>query len=201
MDQKQPAPFHISSDDDISVQSSIHEFPIGTLETSSIEMDLKPAMTTLIRDSLRSNNKKDHLQQTGTGTCDGTDVKKNRIGQNRNYHRVPENKTYCVPADLDVKLGRGGHINNHQGNQMYIGKMLEMQQNYLDTTADDEKTRISQELVNAVCAWGGRFLKEDEGGWYEVPNVVARKKASASLCGRKTKSHSKFATMQKRNFK
>jgi len=43
---------------------------------------------------------------------------------------------------------------------------------------------ISQELVNSIHAWGGCFLKLEEGTknkWYEVSERAARKKASQAL--------------------
>ena len=58
----------------------------------------------------------------------------------------------------------------------------------------DDKTAISQELVDAIHAAGGRFLKlnDDDNNnsssrnnkasrWYEVDNTTARKKASQTL--------------------
>ncbi len=48
----------------------------------------------------------------------------------------------------------------------------------------NEKTLISQELVDLVHQRGGRFLKLENGtedSWYEVLNITARKKASQSL--------------------
>jgi hypothetical protein len=100
---------------------------------------------------------------------------------NRYYNRVQKNKVYFKPTELDVKLGRGGHVNGHIGNQMYLEKKMEIQDRYL-AASKEEKTDISQELVDAVHAWGGRFLKEDkEVGWFEVTNIIARKKASQTL--------------------
>jgi hypothetical protein len=48
----------------------------------------------------------------------------------------------------------------------------------------NEKTLISQELVDLVHQRGGRFLKLENGtedSWYEVLNITARKKASQTL--------------------
>lgn len=57
-----------------------------------------------------------------------------------------------------------------------------MQSRYL--AADkNAKTPISQELVDIVKKWGGRFLKldADSNQWYEIDNLTARKKASQTL--------------------
>jgi hypothetical protein len=101
--------------------------------------------------------------------------------QNRYYNRVPKEKKYFAPSNLDVKLGRGGHVNGHHGNRMYLDKKMDLKERYSAATRDDIKTGISQELVDAVRDWGGKFLKEDEVGWYQVENIIARKKASQSL--------------------
>lgn len=85
-------------------------------------------------------------------------------------------------TDKDVLLGRGGRANNHAGNKRYLAEKDRIQPRYLNATKQEKKD-ISQELVDIVHAWGGRFLKEDEAmkRWYEVDEKSARKKASQSL--------------------
>ncbi|EEC50955.1 predicted protein [Phaeodactylum tricornutum CCAP 1055/1] len=101
----------------------------------------------------------------------------NKRKRNETVERV-----YTLPTDLDVLMGRGGRTNNHGGNKRYLAKKEEIQQRYMEASKQD-KTGISQELVDAVHEWGGRFLKMDESldRWYEVENIVARKKASQTL--------------------
>jgi hypothetical protein len=108
------------------------------------------------------------------------EVKPKKKNENRYYNRVPKQKIYSPPKELDVLLGRGGHVNNHIGNKMYLDKKMELQDSYTAATKED-KTGISQELVDAVHNWGGKFLKEDDVGWYQVENIIARKKASQTL--------------------
>jgi hypothetical protein len=85
-------------------------------------------------------------------------------------------------TDVDVLLGRGGLANRHPGNQAYLRQKEQMQNRYLIASKDD-KTGISQELVDWIYAHGGRFLKFDkhENQWYVVDDHTARKKASQTL--------------------
>jgi len=96
----------------------------------------------------------------------------------------PETRNYVdEPRPQDVLLGRGGRTNNHDGNQRYLCAKAVLQPRYLAAIKPD-KTAISQELVDAVTKWGGRFLKQDKNHperWYEVSDQVARKKASQTL--------------------
>jgi len=94
---------------------------------------------------------------------------------------VPENKVYVEPADADVLCGRGGRSNHHPGNKRYREEVKNLQKWYLDIEGKDEKTDLSQCLVDYVKSYDGRFLEKDEKGWYEVPNIVARRKASQAL--------------------
>jgi hypothetical protein len=94
----------------------------------------------------------------------------------------PAVKVYVEPTDSDVLLGRGGRTNHHVGNKTYLEVKETIQDRYMHASKND-KTSISQELVDIVTAQGGRFLKLDEevNKWYPVPNIVARKKASQTL--------------------
>jgi hypothetical protein len=86
-------------------------------------------------------------------------------------------------TDVDVLLGRGGLVNIHPGNQAYLRRKERLQNRYL-TATKDEKTEISQELVDWIHACGGRFLQRsdhDKTCWHEVDNTRARKKASQTL--------------------
>lgn len=94
----------------------------------------------------------------------------------------PKVKVFVNPTPEDVLMGRGGRTNHHPGNHRYLQTKEAMQDKYMQASKD-KKTSISQELVDLVNGWGGRFLKLDTPSdqWYEVANVVARKKASQSL--------------------
>jgi hypothetical protein len=93
--------------------------------------------------------------------------------------------------EADVLLGRGGLVNLHPGNQAYLQHKERLQARYL-AASKEEKTEISQELVDIVHDWGGRFMKQSEDNehiWYEVDNLKARKKASQTLREINTPEH------------
>lgn len=111
-----------------------------------------------------------------------TPTKKRRKRNRTKPNHDPEVMDYCEVTDDDVLLGRGGRSNHHAGNKRYLIEKEKIQARYL--AADkDAKTGISQELVDIIENWGGRFLKldEDTNRWYKVKNIVARKKASQTL--------------------
>jgi hypothetical protein len=100
--------------------------------------------------------------------------------------------------DLDVLLGRGGLVNFHPGNQAYLEYKERLQPRYL-AASKEEKTAISQELVDTVQKWGGRFMKQSENDssvWFEVDNLKARKKASQTLREINTPEHRAYKRKQ-----
>jgi hypothetical protein len=94
---------------------------------------------------------------------------------------VPDVKEYVEPTDVDVLLGRGGRSNHHPGNKRYREEVQNLQSWYLGVEEKNEKTDLSQCLVDYVHSYEGRFLYKDEVGWYVVPNIIARRKASQAL--------------------
>ena len=94
---------------------------------------------------------------------------------------VPDVKVYVEPTEHDVLLGRGGRSNHHPGNQRYRDEVKNLQRWYKGIEEKDEKTDLSQCLVDYVHNYQGRFLEKDTDGWYVVPNIVARRKASQAL--------------------
>jgi hypothetical protein len=112
------------------------------------------------------------------------DKRKRKRSQNRKRPSYnPEQKIYVEPTDEDVLFGRGGRSNHHPGNKCYHSEKQKIQPRYMAATKDD-KTAISQELVDIIHDWGGRFLRLDDGTkdqWYEVLPIVARKKVSQAL--------------------
>jgi len=94
----------------------------------------------------------------------------------------PSNKVYVEPETNDVLLGRGGRSNHHTGNKRYREEVQNLREWYGSIGDNkDEKTKLSQTLVDLIQANGGRFLEKDGERWYVVPNVVARRKASQAL--------------------
>lgn len=94
---------------------------------------------------------------------------------------IPEVKVYVEPKDIDVLLGRGGRSNHHPGNKRYREEVKNLRSWYAGISDKDEKTDLSQCLVDYVHNYQGRFLDKDDNGWYEVPNIIARRKASQAL--------------------
>mmetsp|Transcript_15845 Transcript_15845/g.43749 ORF Transcript_15845/g.43749 Transcript_15845/m.43749 type:complete len:689 (-) Transcript_15845:461-2527(-) len=94
---------------------------------------------------------------------------------------LPEVKEYVEITNDDVLLGRGGRSNHHVGNKRYREEVKNLQKWYADTADKNEKTDLSQMLVDYVHSYGGRFLEKDANGWYIIPNIVARRKASQAL--------------------
>merc|ERR1712137_1071818 len=97
-------------------------------------------------------------------------------------NRDPDVKQYVEPTDLDCLLGRGGKSNHHPGNKKYRTEVLSLQEWY-KTSSKNEKTDLSQLLVDRVQSYGGKFLKmeKDSARWYIVTNIVARRKCSQAL--------------------
>jgi len=104
---------------------------------------------------------------------------------------IPTHKTYVNISQHDVLLGRGGKSNHHPGNKRYREEVENFRPLYASLITDEEKTSMSQALVDVIEQMGGRFLEEDKMkdangknqslGWYVVPNLVSRRKASQAL--------------------
>eukprot|EP00978_Attheya_sp_CCMP212_P011236 scaffold27594_cov48-Attheya_sp.AAC.9 len=90
------------------------------------------------------------------------------------------------PTDKDVLCVRGGEGNNHPGNKTYLEFVEEKKDDYEKITKEiphwkSKKTEISQQVVDHVHEYGGRFLGKENGVWIEVKDSVARKKSSQAL--------------------
>jgi hypothetical protein len=87
-----------------------------------------------------------------------------------------------VPGRFDVLFGRGKAYQQHIGNVRYRSLIEECKAQY-DRASREEKTQITEEIVQIVKQSTGRFLKDDGAGWEEVEDVVARLKASHTFRG------------------
>ncbi len=98
---------------------------------------------------------------------------------------VPKNSTGLKLTDIDVLLGRGKRSNNHPGNAKFRSLVEEMKPIYFQKgNKKNKKHAISNQLVDRVHGWGGRFLKEtsrNSNVYEEVDVKVARKKCSQRL--------------------
>lgn len=136
-----------------------------------------------------------HVEQASTDQVASCDLSSNsqseteapRICKKKRVRKprqkvVPEVKAYVTPMQNDVLLGRGGRSNHHPGNKRYREEVKNLRGWYLSIGDNkDEKTALSQLLVDYVHGYNGRFLEKDKNGWYVVPNIVARRKASQAL--------------------
>ena len=85
-----------------------------------------------------------------------------------------------VPSHKDVLLGVGRAIQGHIGNVRYRQLIQDCKEKYDDSTKSQKK-QITEEIVHIVKQSSGRFLKEDEIGWVEVDDNVARLKCSCAF--------------------
>jgi hypothetical protein len=111
----------------------------------------------------------------------------------------------ALPASLtlepfDVILGRGRTHLHHPGNMRMKTLVRAAKPRYKKAvTTRNEKTRITQEIVQAIQTSGdqpGRFLRHDEstGGWTQVDDEVARVKVGNAIRYKKEPSAAQAAS-------
>ena len=99
-----------------------------------------------------------------------------------NPRRLIDESRDIEPTEDDVLFGRGGQINKNPGNIRFRAKALELRAWYESCETKDEKTHISNVLLESVTSQGHRFLEKSKDGlWHEVIGNGARKKASQAL--------------------
>lgn len=155
----------------------VSNVPIPEASTSAVNTEPVPSATTLVGDH------KVGKKRARTAADNGAIGAPKTAAKSKKNARKQEVKNYFEPTENDVLLGRGGRANNHPGNKKYLDLKDSIQDRYMKADKN-EKTAISQELVDIVKKeWGAKFLKldPDTNRWYEVDNVVARKKCSQSL--------------------
>jgi hypothetical protein len=86
-----------------------------------------------------------------------------------------------VPGPFDVLVGRGRFIQEHAGNLRYRHIVEGRMERYEQATKRVEKTDLTAAVVKVVNQRGGRFLKQDRGGWMEIDADSARDKVSHSF--------------------
>jgi hypothetical protein len=98
---------------------------------------------------------------------------------------LENSRQYVNPTDEDILLGRGGKSNHHPGNKRYREEIKNFQSSYTRLEQKDDKTDLSRYVVDYVHKYEGRFLTFDKdvrpNRWYEVPDIVARRKVSQAL--------------------
>jgi hypothetical protein len=98
-------------------------------------------------------------------------------------HVIADHEKEYVTAytDDDVLCQRGGKANVHKGNKRYLEMKNRLHPSYINASCDKEKRRISQSLVDFVKESNGRFLQQDDFGWFVVSDERAREKCSQAL--------------------
>ena len=165
--------------------SSTTILPDESLVGTSLDMDLPPTIhdsSLMMEQTTITASWDNSIQQVIEHTiAKAQDEKKKRNGVRRK--KEPQIREFIhTLTDLDVLCGRGGRSNHHNGNKKYRDEVGNLQQWY-KASEKNEKTDLSQCLVNYVHSYGGRFLKMDESNkrWYTVTNHIARRKASQAL--------------------
>mmetsp|Transcript_22445 Transcript_22445/g.26003 ORF Transcript_22445/g.26003 Transcript_22445/m.26003 type:complete len:558 (+) Transcript_22445:161-1834(+) len=88
------------------------------------------------------------------------------------------------PNRNDVLSGRGGRINAHPGNVQFRDLVKQYRGVYLSNdTKKLDKVKIATKIVNIIRCLepSGRFLKEEKGGWIEIGDEKAKKKAGQAM--------------------
>jgi hypothetical protein len=67
------------------------------------------------------------------------------------------------PEPADVLFGRGSGPNDHDGNILFRSLVKERKADYMATNHRQTKANIANEVVNAIRAQNGRFLKKADG--------------------------------------
>jgi hypothetical protein len=83
-----------------------------------------------------------------------------------------------TPTENDVKIGRGRASNSHPGN-IALRRCADLYRvRYHQTQQKGSKADYCIHVVNLIRKEGGRFIKEYNGNWFEVPNQHACTKVS-----------------------
>jgi hypothetical protein len=85
-----------------------------------------------------------------------------------------------LPRKADVLLGKGKLIQEHSGN-IRCRHVIESFNPRYKISTKMEKTSLARKVVQDMKNSGGRFLKQDAGGWVEVNDEIAREKVSRSF--------------------
>jgi len=85
----------------------------------------------------------------------------------------------------DVLFGRGKTVVEHEGN-LRFRKIVSMYADQYEKANRQEKTCMTEKIVQQIHAANGRFLKRDDfGDWEEVDHETARKKVAHAFRNRR----------------
>lgn len=85
-----------------------------------------------------------------------------------------------LPKNIDVLLGRGRPFQEHTGNMRCNFVVMAAMEEY-ERVSRNDKTGIARDVIAKIKAYGGRFLKQNEGVWEEVDDSEALRKISHSF--------------------
>ena len=86
------------------------------------------------------------------------------------------------PTENDVIFGRGWITNTHKGNVIFKDQALKLRSWYEASSTKEEKSKISDLLLETVKSQGHRFLELGlDGKWHELTDNEARKMAKQAL--------------------
>mmetsp|Transcript_5698 Transcript_5698/g.6590 ORF Transcript_5698/g.6590 Transcript_5698/m.6590 type:complete len:176 (+) Transcript_5698:64-591(+) len=80
------------------------------------------------------------------------------------------------PGPADVLFGRGTGVNRFPGNVRFRNIIHESKEEYRDLGLRTQKTQFSENIIDEVHSYGGRFLRRNEGSFDEEWVVADRKK-------------------------
>jgi hypothetical protein len=86
------------------------------------------------------------------------------------------------PTDVFCSRDKASH--SHPGNKRFRQLIVRYREQYQNLNQREEKTQLTNDIVNAIKNNGGRFLKQHESiadCWYEVNYTVAHEKVSHAL--------------------
>jgi hypothetical protein len=103
---------------------------------------------------------------------------KEREAQELDFEDWFDTRIYC-PSPLDVLCGRGKPFQQHAGN-VCLAELIEKHQDVYRMTKRGGKSEVSEDILQKVREYDGRFLKKKEGDdeWQVVDDDEAREKVS-----------------------
>ena len=89
----------------------------------------------------------------------------------------------CTLRTKDVICTRNSSVHKHPGNRRYTVLIQMYYEAYQSSTLREDKSRITRQVIQAVCDYGGRFVKYDEntGTYQEIDSDAKREKVSHAL--------------------
>lgn len=75
---------------------------------------------------------------------------------------MEQRKHQVIPASHDILCGSGGHVNGHEGNQMFRQVLRRHHSGYINATTKPQKMRISHQN-RPWRAYTNRFEVPEEG--------------------------------------